>query len=80
MLEKGVNKIQISAREAGIVLQRLVLYHIDTVKKESYLGPKESMRINRKDVTEYEESNENSGDDKSSKSCDRKQGYSDSGR
>jgi hypothetical protein len=80
MLEKGVNKIQISAREAGIVLQRLVLYPIDTVKKESYLGPKESMRINRKDVTEYEESNENSGDDKSSKSCDRKQGYSDSGR
>ena len=76
MLEKGVNKIQISAREAGIVLQRLVLYPIDTVKKESYLGPKESM----KDVTEYEESNENSGDDKSSKSCDRKQGYSDSGR
>ena len=33
MLEKGVNKIQISAREAGIVLQRLVLYPIDTVKK-----------------------------------------------
>ena len=35
-----MNKIQISAREAGIVLQRLVLYPIDTVKKESYLGPK----------------------------------------
>ena len=49
MLEKGVNKIQISAREAGIVLQRLVLYPIDTVKKESYLGPKESMR-DRKSV------------------------------
>lgn len=40
MLEKGVNKIQISAREAGIVLQRLVLYPIDTVKKSLTLVQK----------------------------------------
>lgn len=47
-LIKGLNRIRISAREAGLVLERLLLYPETMEKKISYLGPKESSRVSKK--------------------------------
>ena len=46
-LEKGCNEITVYAQEAGIVLERLIIYPKETNKKESYLGPEESVRKNK---------------------------------
>lgn len=43
-LEQGLNQITVSAREAGIVLERIVLYPADAKLKTSYLGAAESWR------------------------------------
>ncbi|GBU28444.1 hypothetical protein R84B8_02003 [Treponema sp. R8-4-B8] len=40
--EKGVQEISISALEAGLVLERIVIYPINNPPLESYLGPPES--------------------------------------
>lgn len=39
-LKKGINRITLHAREAGIVLERIVVYPSDMQMKASYLGPK----------------------------------------
>ena len=39
-LKKGLNKITVSAREAGLVLERLVVYPKDMERDTSYLGEK----------------------------------------
>lgn len=44
-LKKGMNQIQIYAREAGIVLERLVVYNSRKLPETSYLGPEESKWI-----------------------------------
>lgn len=38
-LKAGLNSITVYAQEAGLVLERLVLYKKDVEKKKSYLGP-----------------------------------------
>ncbi len=40
--EEGVQEIGIGAMEAGLVLERVILYKKGTEKKEAYLGPVES--------------------------------------
>ncbi|MDD6402222.1 MAG: glycosyl hydrolase 115 family protein [Lachnospiraceae bacterium] len=40
--EKGLTSITIGAMEAGLVLERIVIYPVDKPIKKSYLGPKES--------------------------------------
>ncbi len=44
-LKKGLNKIYIFAREAGIVLENLMVYPKAVLPKTSYLGPTESTFI-----------------------------------
>ena len=44
-LKKGLNKITVSAREAGLVLERLVVYPKDMERDTSYLGEKECSRV-----------------------------------
>ena len=44
-LKKGLNKITVFAREAGIVLERLVVYPKDIERAVSYLGEKECIRV-----------------------------------
>lgn len=44
-LKEGVNRITVFAREAGIVLERLVCYPADMAPKASYLGSDESRCI-----------------------------------
>lgn len=41
-IKKGLNEIRISAREAGIVLERLLVYEEKKAPEYSYLGPEES--------------------------------------
>ena len=41
-LKKGLNQIEICAREAGIALERLVVYNTKTFPPKSYLGPEET--------------------------------------
>lgn len=43
--EKGVQELSIGAMEAGVVLERIRIYKENTVLKESYLGPEESLWI-----------------------------------
>ena len=54
-LEQGLNQITVYAREAGIVLERIVLHPADAAcketYKEAYLGAPESWRVNT--VTGY---------------------------
>lgn len=40
--EQGVQKLTIGAMEAGLVLERIIIYPAHARLKESYLGPKES--------------------------------------
>lgn len=44
-LKKGLNKITVFAREAGMVLERLVVYPKDIERAVSYLGEKECIRV-----------------------------------
>ena len=44
-LKKGLNKITVFAREAGMVLERLVIYPKDMERAVSYLGEKECIRV-----------------------------------
>ncbi len=44
-LKKGLNKITVFAREAGMVLERLVVYPKDMERPVSYLGEKECIRV-----------------------------------
>lgn len=44
-LKKGLNKITVFAREAGMVLERLVVYPKDMERAVSYLGEKECIRV-----------------------------------
>lgn len=44
-LKKGLNKITVFAREAGMVLERLVVYPKDMERLVSYLGEKECIRV-----------------------------------
>ena len=44
-LKKGLNKIIVFAREAGMVLERLVIYPKDMERAVSYLGEKECIRV-----------------------------------
>lgn len=44
-LKKGLNKITVFAREAGMVLERLVVYPKDIERAVSYLGEKEGIRV-----------------------------------
>lgn len=44
-LKKGLNKITVFAREAGMVLERLVVYSKDIERAVSYLGEKECIRV-----------------------------------
>lgn len=44
-LKKGLNKITVFAREAGMVLERLVVYPKDIERVVSYLGEKECIRV-----------------------------------
>lgn len=44
-IREGFNRITVYAREAGIVLERLVLYPQQYRKKASYLGQRESMMV-----------------------------------
>lgn len=44
-LKKGFNKITVFAREAGMVLERLVIYPKDMERAVSYLGEKECIRV-----------------------------------
>lgn len=44
-LKKGLNKITVFAREAGMVLERLVVYLKDMERAVSYLGEKECIRV-----------------------------------
>ena len=44
-LKKGLNKITVFAREAGMVLERLVAYPKDIERAVSYLGEKECIRV-----------------------------------
>lgn len=44
-LKKGLNKITVFAREAGMVLERLVVYPRDMERAVSYLGEKECIRV-----------------------------------
>lgn len=44
-LKKGLNKITVFAREAGMVLERLVVYPKDMKRPVSYLGEKECIRV-----------------------------------
>lgn len=44
-LKKGLNKITVFAREAGMVLERLVVYPKDIERAVSYLGEKEYIRV-----------------------------------
>ena len=44
-LKKGLNKITVFAREAGMVLERLVVYTKDIERAVSYLGEKECIRV-----------------------------------
>ncbi len=41
-LTQGIKEITIGAMEAGVILQRILVYPIDSPPKESYLGPQES--------------------------------------
>ncbi len=43
--DKGIQSITIGAMQAGLVLERVILYPVQTGLKESYLGPKESAYI-----------------------------------
>ena len=43
--EEGVQEIGVGAMEAGLVLERVVLYKKGVQKKESYLGPTESFCV-----------------------------------
>lgn len=44
-LKKGLNKITVFAREAGMVLERLVVYPKDMERAVAYLGEKECIRV-----------------------------------
>lgn len=44
-LKKGLNKITVFAREAGMILERLVVYPKDIERAVSYLGEKECIRV-----------------------------------
>ena len=44
-LKKGLNKITVFAREAGMVLERLVVYPKNMERAVSYLGEKECIRV-----------------------------------
>lgn len=44
-LKTGLNKITVFAREAGMVLERLVVYPKDMERAVSYLGEKECIRV-----------------------------------
>ena len=44
-LKKGLNKITVFAREAGMVLERLVVYPKDIERAVPYLGEKECIRV-----------------------------------
>ncbi len=44
-LDKGVQEIGIGAMEAGLVLQRVILYKKGAQKKDAYLGPVESFCV-----------------------------------
>ncbi len=44
-LDKGVQEIGIGAMEAGLVLQRVILYKKGVQKKDAYLGPVESFCV-----------------------------------
>lgn len=44
-LNKGLNRITVYAQEAGLVLERLVLYPAQMKRKVSYLGPEESRKL-----------------------------------
>lgn len=44
-LKTGLNKITVFAREAGMVLERLVVYPKDIERAVSYLGEKECIRV-----------------------------------
>lgn len=43
--DEGVNTITVGAMEAGLVLERIVIYPVDKAPKKSYLGPMESYMI-----------------------------------
>lgn len=44
-LDKGVQEIGVGAMEAGLVLQRVILYKKGVQKKDAYLGPVESFCV-----------------------------------
>lgn len=43
-LEAGVNRIELSAQDAGLVLERIVLYREGAERKASYFGPMKSFQ------------------------------------
>ena len=45
--KKGVQRLTIGAMEAGVVLERIRIYKNDSCIKESYLGPEESVCVQR---------------------------------
>ncbi len=42
ILTQGIKEIMIGAMEAGVILQRILIYPTECLPKESYLGPQES--------------------------------------
>jgi hypothetical protein len=43
--EKGINEITISALEAGLIIERILIYQKNKKLPKSYLGPKESFFV-----------------------------------
>ena len=44
-LKEGVNVLGIGAMDAGLVLERIVLYGKDVQKSECYMGPLDSYMV-----------------------------------